>query len=165
MLRKWHPFSFLLFMRSHIWTRFAPLTALPQPVKVPGTCGKMDYCSWSSPRQQDYDPHPFLCKGDFLWAEYAFYRLDLANVSRWRMSWSLSYSLIISIAHLYVYSGQLSFIILLNCHNLVSWVLFSYHLLQIRKWGQERLRFLPKNHTSMDYGWTQTAWLAGHVTS
>ena len=38
----------------------------------------------------------------------------------------------------------LLFIILLNCHNLVSWVLFSYHLLQISKWGQERLRFLPK---------------------
>lgn len=115
-------------MRSHIWTRSAPLTAsAPARVKVPGTCGKMDYCLWPHSLHRLWIQDPFHARGiSCIYMPSTW--LDLAN----GMSADTTSDFSHIPDHIYctlvcIFWGLL-FIILLNCHNLQA-ILFSYHLL------------------------------------
>lgn len=139
-------FSFLLFMRSHIWTRSAPLTA---PLPQPGSKSQALVVKWITalvftPRNRIMIHILFYARGISCEQSMPSTWLDLANGMSADTTSDFSHIPDHIYCTLVCIFWALLFIILLNCHNLVSWVLFSYHLLQIRKWGQERLRFLPK---------------------
>ena len=82
-------------------------SSAPARVKVPGTCGKLDYCSQSSLPVTGLWSTPFSMQGGF-----PVSRVCLLHDLIWPMGcqqiWRLTslVFLIISIAHLYVYSGH-----------------------------------------------------------
>ena len=120
-----------------------------------GTCGKLDYCSQSSLLVTGLCIHT-LFYARCISSEQSVLStwLDLAN----GMSADMTSDFFSCIPdHIYgtlvCIFWALLFIILLTCHNLVNWVLFSHHLSQIRKLRPRETKYLAQSHTSMD------AWL------